>query len=213
MSVQAKICGLSTPEAVKAAVEGGAAYVGFVFFGASPRNISLTEFLKLAPLVPVHVRRVALCVDADDQLFQEIAATGLVELLQLHGHETPQRVREIKLMTDLPVMKVLPVASKDDLSEVVAYEGLVERFLFDAKPPKGATRPGGNALTFDWTLLNGLKTTNPWMLAGGLDIENISEAVAISEASIVDVSSAVEDAPGVKSPDKIRAFLKAVSQL
>jgi len=213
MTVQAKICGLSTPEAVTAAVDGGASYVGFVFFGPSPRNITRDQFSKLVPLVPTHVRRVALSVDADDQSIQEIAATGEIDLLQLHGHETPERVREIKQMTGLPVMKVLSVASEDDLKAMAAYEGLVERFLFDAKPPKGATRPGGNAVTFDWTLLKGLNTANPWMLAGGLGIENIAEAVAISGASIVDVSSAIEDAPGLKNPDKITAFLKAVSQL
>lgn len=211
MTVKTKICGLKTPEAVLAAVKGGAAYVGFVFFAASPRNISPEHVAELTPLVPAGVTRVALTVDADDDLIASIVSTAGIDMIQLHGKESPERVQEIKQRFCLPVMKVIPVSTAADLAAAADYENVADQLLFDARPPKGATRPGGNAVSFDWKLMHQLETSLPWVLAGGLSLENVAEAISVSGATAVDVSSAVETAPGVKDIKKIKAFIEAVS--
>ena len=211
MTIDVKICGLSDEAAVAAAVEGGAAMVGFVFFPRSPRNVTVERAGELTKLVPEGVIAVGLVVDADDSLLSEITEKAGIGMLQLHGSETPERVREIRQRFGLPVMKVLPVAGAEDLTAVQEYETVAERLMFDAKPPTGADRPGGNARVFDWSLLSGVHCKQAWMLAGGLTADNVSEAVKISGAKAVDVSSGVEDAPGRKNVEKIRAFLAAAS--
>ena len=213
MTISVKICGLSDPAAVACAVDGGAAMVGFVFFPASPRHLTPEEAALLTGSVPDGVLRVGLTVDADDALLADIAATAGIDMLQLHGQETPERVKEIRERFGLPVMKMLPIAAADDVIAAADYEDVADRFLFDAKPPADATRPGGNAEAFDWSLLKDNSAQKPWMLAGGLTAENLAIAVKTSGAMAVDVSSGVEDAPGVKSLDKIRAFLAAANSL
>lgn len=213
MSIDVKICGLSDPAAVASAVEGGAAMVGFVFFPASPRYLTPEQAAGLTGAVPDGIIRVALTVDADDALLAGIAATAGVDMLQLHGQETPGRVKDIRARFGLPVMKVIPVAAAADVAAADDYEDVADRFLFDAKPPEDATRPGGNAEAFDWSLLKDNPCRKPWMLAGGLSAENLGLAVKTSGAQTVDVSSGVEDAPGVKSIDKIRAFLAVANSL
>lgn len=210
MKIQTKICGLSTPEAVDCAVEAGAAMVGFVFFPPSPRSISVAGAKPLTDRVPDGVKKVALTVNADDDLLSEIVEGAGIDVLQLHGNEPPERVFEIRHKFNLPVIKALPVEDNVDLMVARGYDAVVDYFLFDAKPPKDATRPGGNAVSFDWTLLRGFSLAKPWLLAGGLTPENVGEAVEISGAHLVDVSSGVEDQPGVKNLDKIRAFLAAL---
>ncbi len=213
MSVSVKICGLSDEAAVAAAVEGRAAMCGFVFFEASPRYVTPQRAGELTRNIPETIIRVGLVVDADDDTLAEIVATAGIGMLQLHGAETPGRAKDIRERFGLPVMKVLPVAVADDFAQAKNYESIADRLMFDARPPEGAARPGGNALAFDWALLAGKKFALPWMLAGGLSAENLSEAVKTSGAGFVDVSSGVEDAPGVKNADKIRAFLAAAKGL
>ncbi len=213
MSIEVKICGLTDAAAVKAAVDGGAAMCGFVFFPASPRNLTPKEAAELTKGVPEGVIRVGLTVDADDALLAEIASVAKVDMLQLHGSETPERTNEVRERFGLPVMKVLPVRGSGDLAAARAYEGVADWLMFDAKPPEDATRPGGNARPFDWRLLRDRTFALPWLLAGGLTAENLAQAVKASGAVAVDVSSGVEDAPGVKNADKIRAFLAAAAAL
>lgn len=213
MAIDVKICGLKTPEAITAAVEGGAAYLGFVFFERSPRNVTLDEAAALMGCVPEGVKKVALVVDPDDRLLDSILKACPVDVIQLHGRETASRVGEVRARTGKPVMKALPIAGPHDIGAARGYEAAADLLLFDAKPPEGATRPGGNALSFDWELLAGSTWGRPWFLAGGLDAGNVVEAVRTSGAKAVDVSSGVEDAPGVKSIDKIKAFLRAVEGL
>ncbi|MBU0725048.1 MAG: phosphoribosylanthranilate isomerase [Alphaproteobacteria bacterium] len=208
---QVKICGLSTPESVAAAIEGGADYLGFVFYPRSPRNVTPEQAALLAAPVPLSVQTVALTVDASDALLQTIIDTMGPAILQLHGHETPERVTEIRQRFGVPVMKVLSVAGPEDVAAAHAYEDIADRLMFDARPPKDMANalPGGNALRFDWTLLAGTSWKKPWLLAGGLTPDNVAEAIRISGAPGVDVSSGVEDAPGRKSIPLIQAFLKA----
>ena len=213
MSIEVKICGLTDTAAVKAAVEGGAAMCGFVFFPASPRNLTPKEAAELTKGVPEGVIRVGLTVDADDALLAEIASVAKVDMVQLHGAETPARTNEVRERFGLPVIKVLAVQGPDDLAAAKAYQGVADRLMFDAKPPKDASRPGGNARAFDWRVLKNQTFALPWLLAGGLTAENLAEAVKTSGAVAVDVSSGVEDAPGVKNVDKIRAFLAAAAAL
>ncbi len=213
MSIEVKICGLTDAAAVKAAVEGGAAMCGFVFFPASPRNLTPKEAAELTKGVPEGVIRVGLTVDADDALLAEIALVAKVDMVQLHGAETPARTNEVRERFGLPVIKVLAVQGPDDLAAAKAYQGVADRLMFDAKPPEDASRPGGNARTFDWRVLKNQTFALPWLLAGGLTAENLTEAVKTSGAVAVDVSSGVEDAPGVKNVDKIRAFLAAAAAL
>jgi phosphoribosylanthranilate isomerase len=213
MSVDVKICGLNNPDAVAAAVEGGARFVGFVFFPASPRAVTPAKAGELGKAVPPGVVKVALVVDADDQLLADIVKNARVDLLQLHGHESPQRVAEIKARFELPVMKVVAVSSEADVEAARVYEDVADRLMFDAKPPKDATRPGGNARAFDWELLKGRTWRKPWILAGGLNAGNVAEAVRTSGARVVDVSSGVEDGPGRKNPKKILEFLRIAAAL
>ena len=213
MSIEVKICGLTDAAAVKAAVEGGAAMCGFVFFPASPRNLTPKEAAELTKGVPEGVIRVGLTVDADDALLAEIASVAKVDMVQLHGAETPARTNEVRERFGLPVIKVLAVQGPDDLAAAKAYQGVADRLMFDAKPPEDASRPGGNARAFDWRVLKNQTFALPWLLAGGLTAENLAEAVKTSGAVAVDVSSGVEDAPGVKNVDKIRAFLAAAAAL
>lgn len=206
--MRAKICGLTTPEAIEAAAEAGAAYIGFVFFPKSPRNISLAEAEVLALSVPPGIVKVALTVNADDALIDDIAALP-IDMFQLHGSESPTRVAEVKARTGLPVMKAIGVADASDLERIADYEGVADQILVDAKPPKGGEVPGGNGLAFDWRLIEGRDWARPWMLAGGLDPSNVSAAVRLTGAAQIDVSSGAESTPGIKDIERIRAFMKA----
>ena len=210
MKIQAKICGLQTSDSVDCAVEAGASMVGFVFFPPSPRSISISDAATLTSRVPDGVKKVALTVNADDTLLADIVKNAGVDILQLHGNEEPERVFEIRHTFGLPVIKALPVEDQVDLMVARGYDAVVDYFLFDARPPSDATRPGGNAVAFDWKVLNGFSLAKPWLLAGGLTPENVAEAAQISGAHWVDVSSGVEDAPGNKNLDKIRQFLRAL---
>lgn len=215
MPVAAKICGLKTPEAVAAAVEGGAAMIGFNFYARSPRCVDPATAGQFAKLVPSSVRKVGLLVDDSDARIAEILAACDLDLLQLHGHETPQRVAEIRARFGKPVMKVISVSDAADLDRAVAYEDVADYLMFDAKPPKSMANalPGGNAISFDWTLLAGRRFRLPWLLAGGLTADNLIEAARISGARTLDVSSGVEDRPGEKNVSKIKAFLDAARRV
>ena len=209
MTTLVKICGLSTPETLDVALGAGADMVGFVFFPPSPRNISFETARALESRVQGRARKVALTVDADDTLLASIIEALKPDLLQLHGHETPQRVSAVRESFGLPVMKVLPIETKSDLLPIGSYTSVADRLLFDARAPKEATRPGGLGKPFDWHLLENLDLSIPFMLSGGLDANNVAEALRITRAPGVDVSSGVESAPGVKDPEKIRAFIRA----
>jgi len=215
MTVQVKICGISTAEAMTAAVEGGAAFVGLVFYPPSPRTVTPAEAAPLAALVPEGIVKTGLLVDAEDAAIEAVLKEVPLDLLQLHGSETPERVAAIKARFGLPVMKVVKLRQQGDLEAAEPFLAVADRLLFDAKPPAAMTEalPGGNALAFDWTLLSGTTWPLPWMLAGGLTPENLARAVAVTGAPAVDISSGVEDAPGVKNPQKIRAFLAAARDL
>ncbi|EYD70822.1 phosphoribosylanthranilate isomerase [Limimaricola hongkongensis] len=209
MPVSVKICGLSDRAGLDAAVAAGARYVGFVFFAKSPRAVSVETAAALAVEVPPGIAKVALVVDADDTTLDEIVARVPLDMLQLHGRETPARVAEIRARHGLPVMKAVGVASEADLPMLDAYAAVADQILVDAKPPAGAALPGGNGLAFDWRLIAGRRWSVPWMLAGGLTPENLAEAVARTGARQVDVSSGVESAPGIKDAVRIGAFLTA----
>ena len=205
-----KICGLSRAEHVSAAVGAGANYVGFVFFPKSPRNVSLETARTLALDVPAGVAKVALVVDADDAFLDALTAAVPLDMLQLHGKESPERVAEIKARYGLPVMKAVGVGDAGDLAALDAYAKVADQLLVDTKPPKGADLPGGNGAAFDWTLIAGRRWPVPWMLAGGLTSDNVAQAIRVTGARQVDLSSAVETAPGQKDSGLIRAFLAAV---
>ncbi len=213
MSVAAKICGLSTLETVAAAIAGRARFVGFVFFPPSPRNLTPAQAGLLIRGVPADVMRVGVFVDPDNDLLERVLAAAPLDLIQLHGEETPERVAEIKRRFGKKAMKAIKVAGESDLAAAPRYYGIADWLMFDARPPKSATRPGGNALAFDWELLRARTWPLPWMLSGGLTPANVAEAARISRAPAVDVSSGVESAPGVKDVAKIRAFLAAVGAL
>ena len=214
MSIAAKICGLSSEDGVAAAVAGGAAYVGFVFYPPSPRAVSPARAGALCAAVPDGVRRVGLFVDADDEAIAAALAAAPLDILQFHGHESPERVAEAKARFGRPVMKAISVAAEDDVEAAGRYEEVADLLLFDAKPPRRADAlPGGNGLAFDWRLIAGRNWRRPWMLSGGLTAALLAEAVAVSGATAVDVSSGVERRPGDKDPDKIRAFLDAARGL
>ena len=212
MSVEAKICGLSTPEMVEAAVEAGADFVGFVTFPRSPRHIESLDLLRaLGAHVPRSVVRVGLFVDPDDALIDARLATGAIDMLQLHGAETAERVAALKARTGKPVIKAIKVGEPEDVARgIAAYAGVADRLMFDAAD---GTLPGGNAKAFDWTFLSGRRVPVPWFLAGGLNPGNVAEAVRVTGARAVDVSSGVEATRGVKSTELIRAFLGAVRVL
>jgi phosphoribosylanthranilate isomerase len=211
MTVEVKICGLSTPETVDAAVEAGADYVGFVAYPPSPRHISTDTLKALGKRVPKLVVRVGLFVDPDDALLAERIGTGALDMLQLHGSETPERVADIKARTRLLVMKVIKVGKASDVEQgIKRYARVVDLLMFDTE---GGTLPGGNAKSFDWRVLSGSDVPVPWMLAGGLTPDNVAEAVRVTGAPIVDVSSGVEATRGVKSIERIHAFLDQVKRI
>ncbi|MBV1865237.1 MAG: phosphoribosylanthranilate isomerase [Rhodobacteraceae bacterium] len=209
--MRSKICGLSSAESVAAAVNAGAAYVGFVFFAKSPRNVTIAQARALALEVPVGVCKVALTVNASDAELAAILEAVPIDMLQLHGSESPERVVEIKARFGLPVMKALGVADVSDLPAIRIYSRVVDQLLIDAKPPKDADLPGGNGLSFDWRLIADRKWVIPWMLAGGLGPENVTQAALLTGAQQVDVSSGVESAPGIKDNDRIAGFIRAAN--
>ncbi len=197
-----------------AAVEGGARAVGFVFYPPSPRALTPDIAVNLARMLPTGIRSVGLFVDASDEQITAVTARVPLDMLQLHGNETPRRVAEIRGRLGTPVMKAVRVATAEDLRPVTDYESVADWILFDAKPPPNVTTlPGGTGLSFDWQLLRGVKMTRPWMLSGGLDAANLGEAASLTAAKMVDVSSGVEDRPGSKSAAKIRKFLAVAAGL
>lgn len=213
MTVAAKICGLSDERGLRAAMDGGAAFVGFVFFRRSPRYVTLEQAGELTGMVERGIKVVGLFVNPTDAELEQTLGMARLDMIQLHGAETPERVREVRKTTGLQVIKALGVSSARDVVEAGAYEGAADWLMFDAKPPKDATRPGGNAVAFDWPVMKTYTGQLPWLLAGGLTPTNVAGAIRASGAQAVDVSSGVETKPGVKSPAKIRAFLKAVGSV
>jgi phosphoribosylanthranilate isomerase len=204
-----KICGLRTLEDVRAAAAAGAAYAGFVFFPKSPRHLTLAEARPLALAAPIGLAKVALTVDADNATLDAIFEAMPIDMLQLHGHEPPDRVAEIRERYRLPVMKAIGVADEGDLAAIFDYSFVADQILIDAKPPRTADLPGGNGLSFDWRLVAQRRWLRPWMLAGGLTPQNVAEAIRLTNARQIDVSSGVEDAPGIKDPARITAFVQA----
>ncbi len=215
MSIDVKICGLDRAESVATAMANGAAYVGFVFYAPSPRNLTPKAAAAFISQVPAHITRVGLFVDPTDAEIKAVLELSTLDLIQLHGSETPARVSEIKHLTSLPAMKAIKLAGPEDLEAAADYFEVADRLLFDAKTPADMKNalPGGNALAFDWELLRDADIPLPWMLAGGLDATNIAEAVATSGATTLDVSSGVESAPGVKDLDRIKEFLTAAKKI
>ena len=207
MSVSVKICGLNTPEAVDAAITAGARYLGFVFFPKSPRHVTPETAAALVAPVPLGIARVGLFVNPDDATLEQTLAQVALDIIQLHGYESPARVAEVKALTGLPVMKAVGVAEPKDLDALWEYGLAADMLLIDAKAPKDAVLPGGNGLAFDWRLLAGRQILKPWLLAGGLTPENVNTAIRLTRAQGVDVSSGVESAPGVKDAEKIRSFI------
>lgn len=207
--VATKICGINDEAAMRTAIAGGVRFVGFVFYPPSPRAVEPEDAAQLAALAPGDVTRVGLFVDSGDALLESALTAVTLDMIQLHGSETPERCREIRTRWNLPVMKAIKVLTSGDIDAAGAYDGAVDWLMFDARAPKNVkdALPGGNALAFDWTLLAGRKFPVPWMLAGGLNPDNLAEAVRLSGAEVVDVSSGVESAPGRKDPRLIAAFL------
>lgn len=203
-----KICGISTPQALDAAIAARADHAGFVFFPASPRNVSLSQAAGLSAHAAGRIGTVGLFVDADDSLIAEALAAARLDVLQLHGKESPERAAQLKARFGLPVWKALSVATREDVARATDYAGAADLVLFDARTPKG-TLPGGMGLSFDWNLLSGLRLALPWGLAGGLNPGNVAEAIRITAAPLVDTSSGVESAPGVKDEARIAAFCAA----
>ena len=211
MPITAKICGLSTPETLDAAIDGGAAQVGLVFFPASPRTLSFEQAARLAGRVPDHVRKAGVFVDPDDALLDAAIAAGRLDILQLHK-TAPDRAAAIRTRAGREVWAAVAVKTRADLAPAASFSGAADRLLYDAKTPDSAALPGGMGLRFDWTLLQGHVHPLPWALSGGLTPDNVVEAIRVTGATAVDVSSGVESTPGVKDVDKIAAFLKAVAQ-
>ena len=207
--VSVKICGLATVDDVRACADAGANYMGLVFFEKSPRNITIPAARELALAAPLGLAKVALVVNPSDAELDAITATVPLDMLQLHGRETPERVAEVKARYGLPVMKAVGIADGDDLPKLESYFGVADQILVDAKPPKGGELPGGNGLSFDWRLIAGRRWPCPWMLAGGLTPENVAEAVKMTGTKQVDVSSGVEDAPGQKNAELIQKFVQS----
>ena len=213
MPVDAKICGLSTPETVDAAISSGASHIGFVFFAKSPRNVSPEQAGALAARVGGRAKIVGLFVDPAPDQIAAMRRQVTLDVIQLHGEERPALVSQIAMANGIEVWKAVAVRTSADLAEAQKYRGAAHRILYDAKPPLGADLPGGNGMRFDWELLRGHIHPLPWALSGGLDARNVAEAVRITGATLIDVSSGVERKPGIKDVDKISAFLKAASQL
>lgn len=207
--IRVKICGLRTEADVAAVAAAGAAYAGFVFFAKSPRHLTLEEARPLALAAPPGLAKVALTVDATDAFLDQLVEAMPLDMLQLHGHESPERVAEVRARYGLPVMKAVGVADEDDLAAILDYALVSDQLLIDAKPPRNAALPGGNGLTFDWRLVAQRRWLRPWMLAGGLTPDNVAEAVRLTNARQVDVSSGVESAPGIKDHTRIAAFVDA----
>ena len=211
MDIRVKICGLTRPEDVAAVAAAGAQYAGFVFFEKSPRNVNIETARALALEAPVGLAKVALVVDADNAELDAIVGAVPLDMLQLHGHESPERVSEVRARYGLPVMKAVGVAEAEDMAQIALYEEVADQLLIDAKPPKGADLPGGNGLSFDWRLLSGRKYwRKPWMLAGGLTPQNVLQAAQMTGARQVDVSSGVEAGAGVKDARRIAEFVAAL---
>jgi len=210
MSLDIKICGLKTPEALEAALAGGASHVGFIFFPKSPRNVAPAVAGRLRAAAEGRAQAVAVTVDADDVLLDRIVDDMAPDMLQLHGGETPQRVAAVKARYGLPVMKALSISEPADLGKIAPYKGIADRFLFDAKPPRGSELPGGNGVSFDWTILAALDPGTDYMLSGGLDAANVADALRLANPPGIDISSGVESAPGVKDVALIHAFLASV---
>jgi phosphoribosylanthranilate isomerase len=208
-NIRVKICGMRSVADVEAVARAGAAYAGFNFFPKSPRYLAPPQAREVALAAPIGLAKVALTVDADDAWLDQIVDAVPLDMLQLHGHESPARVAELRARYGLPVMKVLGVADESDLANLVEYSLVADQLMIDAKPPKGAKLPGGNGITFDWRLLVGRKWLKPWMLAGGLTPQNVAEAIRLTGARQVDVASGVESAPGVKDATMISDFVKA----
>lgn len=206
-----KICGLKTPEAVDAALDGGATHIGFIFFPKSPRHLTPAAAGQLRDTARNRAKVVAVTVDANDATLDEIVRELKPDMLQLHGHETPERVADVKKRYGLPVIKAFAVREADDLDAIVPYKSIADRFLFDAKPPKGADLPGGNGVSFDWALLDVLDESVDYMLSGGLNAGNIAEALQKTRAPGIDVSSGVERAPGEKDVRLIEEFFQAIA--
>lgn len=213
MTVEAKICGINTAAAMTAALDGGAAWVGLMFFPPSPRYASLDQAAALSAQADGRAQRVGVFVAPDDALLADTLAAVPLDVIQLHGKEEPARVAEVRARFGLPVWKAASIAEPQDVTNAAAYFDAADRLLFDAKPPKGSPLPGGNAVSFDWTLLTGTEWPLPWLLSGGLHAGNVAEAVRLTGAAAVDVSSGVESEPGVKDPARIRAFLDAVATI
>ncbi len=208
MSIDVKICGIRSPEVLDTAVAGGARYVGLVFYPPSPRAIGPIEAAALARRVPTGVRTVGLFVEPEDELLESVLGQVPLDMIQLHGGETPGRIAQIKAAISTPVMKAIRVATASDLDGLPDYEAVVDMLLFDAKPPPNVTAlPGGNGVPFDWTILAGRQWSRPWMLSGGLTATNLAESVRTTGAGAVDVSSGVEDRPGHKVPEMVAEFL------
>lgn len=208
--VRFKVCGLTTEEQVEAAALAGAGYVGLVFFERSPRAVSLPAAVDLALAAPVGVAKVGLFVDPTDEALEAVLERVPLDMIQLHGSETPERAAGVRARWGLPVMKAVGIAGPEDLARARAYEGAADQLMLDAKAPAGARRPGGNGVAFDWGLLAGFEPALPWMLAGGLSADNVAEAVRRTGARQVDVSSGVETAPGIKDEGLMRAFAAAL---
>ncbi len=212
MNTRVKICGLKDAEHIQVAAEAGASYVGFVFFEKSPRNVTVSQARSLAVDVPMGVAKVALTVNADNAFLDQLTEQVPLDMLQLHGKETPERVAEIKSRYGLPVMKAIGIAEEADTAQIDIYGEVADQLLVDAKAPKGADLPGGNGLAFDWKLVKRKFWPKPWMLAGGLTPENVALAVQMTGCKQLDVSSGVESAPGVKDAELIRAFIAAAQE-
>ncbi|MBC7736394.1 MAG: phosphoribosylanthranilate isomerase [Candidatus Saccharibacteria bacterium] len=208
--VRVKICGLRTLADLEAVASAGAAYYGLNFFPKSPRYVTLNQARLLTLATPPGLAKVALTVDADDATLDAIVEAMPLDMLQLHGHETPDQVARVRVRYGLPVMKVVGVADEGDLATLYDHSTIADQLMIDAKPPKGAVLPGGNGVTFDWRLIAGRRWLRPWMLAGGLTAQNVAEAVRLTGARQIDLASGVESAPGVKDPAMIRAFMAAI---
>lgn len=212
MPFQTKICGIKTLEALNAAVKGGARFVGFVFFPKSPRHVSIDTAKELSLMLPTGVRSVALFVDPTDEQLEAVLGHVQIDMIQLHGSESPQRVSEIKAKYAMPIIKAFAVRDQSDIVNCAHYVD-ADWYLFDAKPPKGAEVPGGTGTSFDWDILLGKTFDKPWMLSGGLTQDNVAEALSVLSPKAVDVSSGVEHERGIKDERKIKAFLDAVNAL
>jgi phosphoribosylanthranilate isomerase len=209
MTTKVKICGLKTEAALEAALAGGAEYIGLVFFPPSPRNVSAATAKMLAAKARGRAKIVTLMVDPDDALIETVIAAAAPDMIQLHGEEPPARVAEIRRRWVVPIMKAIPIKTRDDARSALGYRDAADLILFDARAPADSTRPGGNGAPFDWRALIGISDQRPYVLSGGLTPENVAEAIRVTGAGMVDVSSGVETRPGEKDPDLIRRFIRA----